>query len=82
MMAVVAVVVVVAVMLFATLQWVLGLKLQAPGINPYRGGVHIVCGNRTSVMMMMMVPMVIMVVAMMLFAALKLVLGLKLRIKN
>jgi hypothetical protein len=57
---------------------VLGLILQALGINSYGGGVSIAGSNRTSVMMV--VSMMIMVVMVtMLFAALQRVLGLKLQ---
>ena len=70
------VVMMMVTMLFVALQRELGLKLQMSGTNSYRGGVRIVCGKCTSVMMV--VPMVIIVT--MPFAALQRVLGLKFRI--
>ena len=80
---IIMVVMVTVTMLFAILQQVLGLILQALRINPYRGGVGIASCNRTSIMMVVpMIIMVMMVAVTMLFAVLQRALGLITSVRN
>ena len=75
---IIMVVMVAVTTLFAVLQWVLRLKLQASKINSYRGGFSLAGCNRTSIVMVVPVARVVVMVTM-LFAALQRVLRLKLQ---
>ena len=80
---IIMVVMVAVTTLFAVLQWVLRLKLQASKINSYRGGAGIASCNRTSIMMVVpMIIMVMMVAVTMLFAVLQRALGLITSVRN